>query len=209
MLKPNSILAIDFDGTCVTHEFPKIGRDIGAQRVLKRLVAAGHRLILWTMRSSGRADGTDPLGDAVAWFAKNAIPLFGINGNPEQSSWTGSPKAYAHLYVDDAALGAPLLPGLKGEKPFLDWLRVERMLFPDESMLKREVLMRTIDHPEANGRKPISGDVAFDLRFPLEDNRELVVAMGELGFDRVSQIILDNLAGTPSYSDGSTNMDKK
>ena len=24
------IIAIDFDGTCVTHEYPKIGKDIGA-----------------------------------------------------------------------------------------------------------------------------------------------------------------------------------
>ncbi len=24
------IIAIDFDGTCVTHMYPKIGRDIGA-----------------------------------------------------------------------------------------------------------------------------------------------------------------------------------
>lgn len=130
MLKPNSIVAVDFDGTCVTHEFPKLGRDIGAQRVLKRLVKEGHRLILWTMRSGNRADGSDPLADAVGWFALNKIPLFGINGNPEQKSWTESPKAYAHLYVDDAALGAPLLNGLKGEKPFIDWPAVERLLFP-------------------------------------------------------------------------------
>lgn len=24
------IIAVDFDGTCVTHEFPKVGKDIGA-----------------------------------------------------------------------------------------------------------------------------------------------------------------------------------
>ena len=44
-------IVIDFDGTVVTHEFPKIGRDIGAVPVLKELVANGHRLILFTMRS--------------------------------------------------------------------------------------------------------------------------------------------------------------
>ena len=48
------IIAVDFDGTCVTHEYPDIGRDIGAAPVLKRLVESGVRLILWTMRQSAK-----------------------------------------------------------------------------------------------------------------------------------------------------------
>lgn len=32
------VIAVDFDGTCVTHEFPKIGKDIGAIPVLRKLV---------------------------------------------------------------------------------------------------------------------------------------------------------------------------
>lgn len=43
-------IAIDFDGTCVTPEYPEIGKDIGAVPVLKRLVENGHKLILHTMR---------------------------------------------------------------------------------------------------------------------------------------------------------------
>lgn len=43
------IIAVDFDGTCVTHEFPKVGRDIGAVPVLRKLVENGHKLILFTM----------------------------------------------------------------------------------------------------------------------------------------------------------------
>ena len=45
------IIAVDFDGTCVTHEFPEVGRDIGAVPVLKELVEKGHKIILYTMRS--------------------------------------------------------------------------------------------------------------------------------------------------------------
>ena len=45
------IIAIDFDGTVVTHEFPRISKDIGSISVLKELIKAGHKLILWTMRS--------------------------------------------------------------------------------------------------------------------------------------------------------------
>jgi hypothetical protein len=46
-----AIIGIDFDGTVVTHDFPKIGKDIGAVPVLRKLVDNGHKLILFTMRS--------------------------------------------------------------------------------------------------------------------------------------------------------------
>jgi len=52
------ITGIDFDGTCVTHKFPKIGKEIGAVPVLKKLVEQGHRLILFTMRSDMSDAGT-------------------------------------------------------------------------------------------------------------------------------------------------------
>lgn len=116
------IIAVDFDGTCVTHEYPKVGRFIGAEGVLLDLVKAGHKLILWTMRSG------QPLADAVEWFEAAGIPLFGVNENPQQKEWTASPKAYANLYIDDAALGIPLLGGLTGERPFVDWVKVRGML---------------------------------------------------------------------------------
>lgn len=45
------IIAVDFDGTCVTHEFPEVGKDIGAVPVLRELVEKGHKIILYTMRS--------------------------------------------------------------------------------------------------------------------------------------------------------------
>jgi len=44
------VLAIDFDGTCVTHDFPRIGSEIGAPPVLRALVSSGHKLVLFTMR---------------------------------------------------------------------------------------------------------------------------------------------------------------
>lgn len=132
------IIAVDFDGTCVTHEFPKVGRDVGAAPVLRALVMAGHRLVLWTMRSDGREalnarngqplENPNPLSDAIKWFTERDIPLWEVNKNPEQATWTESPKAYANLYIDDAALGAPLLEGLKGERPFIDWNLVRVML---------------------------------------------------------------------------------
>lgn len=130
-------IAVDFDGTCVTHDFPRVGADIGAQPVLRKLVAAGHKLILFTMRSDiSDPQSDDPgihvqggnyLSDALDWFSRNGIPLWGIQTNPEQRSWTTSPKAYADCYIDDAAIGCPLIADVSG-RPFVDWAEVERLL---------------------------------------------------------------------------------
>lgn len=130
------IIAIDFDGTCVKHSFPALGEDIGAVPVLKRLVASGHQLILWTMRSDAQqsqiVDGYeyhtgDFLTQAEEWFRGHGIPLYGVQRNPTQDEWTTSPKAYAQLYIDDAALGCPLVCPV-GERPYVDWRAVEEIL---------------------------------------------------------------------------------
>lgn len=137
MSKPFTI-AIDFDGTVVHHEFPEVGQDVpGAADVLRELAHAGHNLILWTMRSDGRESG-DFLAPAVDWFHQRGIPLYGVQVNPTQHHWTGSPKAFAHLYIDDAGLGCPLLPAIKPDgRPYVDWVAVRQMLveaglLPDE-----------------------------------------------------------------------------
>ena len=113
-------IAIDFDGTCVTHDYPRIGKDIHAIPVLNKLVSNGHKLILNTMRSGKELD------DAVNWFKENNIELFGINENPTQKRWTNSPKSYAHMYIDDAAFGCPLLniPEIS-DRPFVNWVSIE------------------------------------------------------------------------------------
>ena len=130
-------ICIDFDGTVVTHEFPKVGRDVGAIPVLRELVKNGHNLILFTMRSDiVNPHGEDNelhlesgnyLTDAIDWFKANQIPLYGIQTNPTQHTWTTSPTAYGQLYIDDAALGTPLVYN-KHERPFVDWLAVRDML---------------------------------------------------------------------------------
>lgn len=116
-------IAIDFDGTCVTHEYPNIGREIeGCVDVLKELVREGHKLILYTMRSGKY------LEEAVDWFKEHGIPLWGINKNPTQSAWTKSPKVYANMYIDDAACGCPLIYDNQSGRPFVDWDAVKIIL---------------------------------------------------------------------------------
>ena len=98
-------ILIDFDGTCVTHNFPQIGEEIGAAQVLRDLVRNGHNLILFTMRAEDCY-----LDEALNWFKQNQIKLYGININPEQSKFTSSPKAYGDLIIDDISLGIKKLP---------------------------------------------------------------------------------------------------
>ena len=115
------IIAIDFDGTCVSHEYPRIGKDIGAVPVLKKIINNGNNIILYTMRSGKE------LEEAIEWFENNKIPLYGVNKNPSQSSWTSSPKVYAHMYIDDAALGIALVEPVNA-RPYVDWEEVEFLL---------------------------------------------------------------------------------
>lgn len=114
-------IAIDFDGTCVKHAYPKIGADIGAVPILQELIEDGHQLILFTMRSD------EGLEEAINWFDINGIELYGIQADPNQTKWTDSPKAYAHLYIDDAALGCPLIHE-DGRRPYVDWIEVRNEL---------------------------------------------------------------------------------
>lgn len=123
MVKQRYNFAVDFDGTVITHEYPRIGKDIGAVPVLKALVEQGHSLITNTMRSGKSLD------EAIKWFYDNGIELYGIQNNPTQGDWTTSPKIYADIYIDDAALGAPLkFDSEISSRPFIDWVKVEEML---------------------------------------------------------------------------------
>jgi hypothetical protein len=118
-------IAVDFDGTCVDHLYPDIGRSVPhAVDSLREIARRGHRIILWTMRSG------DELDRARQWFEEWCIPLHGVNENADQRTWTKSPKVYAHHYIDDAAVGCPLRENPRhGGRPYVDWQRVMEILF--------------------------------------------------------------------------------
>jgi len=61
------------------------------------------------------------LDEAVRWLMWHDIILHGINHNPNQDSWTDSPKAYGHLYIDDAAFGCPLSTVKGFARQSVDW----------------------------------------------------------------------------------------
>ena len=99
-------IAVDFDGTIVSHDFPGIGKEIPfAVATLRTLIAEGHKVILWTSR-----DG-DLLKDALEWCAARGLKFYAVNSNYPDNSIVpvekrrGSPKVVADIYIDDRNLG--------------------------------------------------------------------------------------------------------
>ena len=117
------IIGIDFDGTVVEHEFPIIGRPVPlAQTVLNRLCHRGDKLILWSVRSGPY------LREAASYLEERGVKLWGINKNPNQHIFSDSVKAHCDVYIDDKALGCPLIYPTGGKKPYVDWNEVGRIL---------------------------------------------------------------------------------
>ena len=124
------IIAVDFDGTLVDHVFPEIGEPVpGAFEWLRRFKEAGAFLILYTMRADERGMkslATFPgerrfLSEAVEFCRGYGVEFDALNRNPTQHEWTASPKAYAHVYIDDAAFGCPLNPPRNGGRCTVNW----------------------------------------------------------------------------------------
>lgn len=96
------IIAVDFDGTIVEHEYPEIGRIRPfAFESLVVLQSQKHRLILWTHRSGQLLD------DAVEFCRSNGVEFYAVNKNYPEEKWSehDSRKIFADLYIDDRNLG--------------------------------------------------------------------------------------------------------
>lgn len=105
------IVAVDFDGTIVTPEFPNIGRlRAGAKEALLRLQEMGYYVIIWSCR-----DG-DWVTKAQDFLREQGIPFDAFNENAARTlkpdgDWPGiNPrKIFANLYIDDQSW--PPFPG--------------------------------------------------------------------------------------------------
>jgi hypothetical protein len=89
---------------------------------MKKWKEAGAQLILWTMR--GDKDRTDEayLTHAVQFCRDKGVEFDAVNEGIGDWRWTNSPKAFAKIYVDDAAFGCPLLPSNEmGARRMVDW----------------------------------------------------------------------------------------
>lgn len=97
------IIAVDFDGTIVEHEYPKIGRAIPfAIDTLKKIQATGlHQLVLWTVREGSLLD------EAVEYCRERGLEFYAVNSNyPEETPENKEArKLTADLWIDDRNLG--------------------------------------------------------------------------------------------------------
>ena len=111
------IIAVDFDGPIVDHEYPEIGKPkLFAFETLKALQDRGAQLILWTYRAGKELD------EAVEFCSKNGIEFYAVNKNYPEEVYdeTISRKIIADIYIDDRNVGG-----------FMSWSEVWQMLNPD------------------------------------------------------------------------------
>ena len=98
------IIAVDFDGTIVEHEYPAIGREIPfATETLRMLMQERHKLILWSVREGKLLD------DAVKWCKERGVEFYAVNKDyPEETLANNnhfSRKLKADVFIDDRNLG--------------------------------------------------------------------------------------------------------
>lgn len=133
-------IAIDFDGTIVSHRYPKIGEERPfALKALKLLIEERHRLILWTVREGALLD------EAVEWCRERGVEFYAINNDyPDDINVNLelSRKIKVDLFIDDRNLGG--LP---------DWEDIYKMIHekhpyqfvPDEEEFpKRKSLIKKL-----------------------------------------------------------------
>ena len=113
-----NVIAVDFDGTICTENFPEIGQLIvAAKRTLKRFKAKGGHIIIWTCRS-----GQD-LQEAIDFLHEYHVPYDTINENlPYRiKQYKADPrKVGADMYIDDRNPGG------------VDWNLIAKLLEVDE-----------------------------------------------------------------------------
>lgn len=107
------IVAVDFDETIVRpvdHNNPSSWVEVeGAFKWMKQLQEAGLKLILWTVRTN-RPDGKNMLEQAVHYCKERGVEFYAVNKIPTRPEDWRSPKIKACIFIDDRAVGCPLLP---------------------------------------------------------------------------------------------------
>ena len=132
------IIAVDFDGTIVEHEYPKIGKEkIFATETLRQLINDGHRLILWTVREG------ELLDEAVEWCRQRGVEFYAVNKDfPEENISKNeqfSRKIKADVWIDDLNVGG--LP---------DWGTIYRIITEKKTLQQaiEEKLVNQLPKPQ-------------------------------------------------------------
>ena len=133
------IIAVDFDGTVVEHDYPKIGTERPhATEVLRKLMEDGHKLILWTVREGPLLD------EAINWCMERGVQFASINESiyTDHREHAPSRKLHADIFIDDCNIGGPW-----------DWELVYRMIH--ENLSYRAILreIRTQSKQQASNQE--------------------------------------------------------
>ena len=153
-----TILAVDFDGTVVPHDFPNIGDPLdGAIQTLKDLKNAGYTLIMWTCRESHY------LVDAINCCRAQGIEFRSINHNTNEDEWAGSRKIYADVYIDDKNVGG-----------FIGWDKIRKILLP--TINDKGVIYDIYSIKENHVGLPVK---IYEYKPELIGNKDLVEVLGD------------------------------
>ena len=105
------VIAIDFDNTISTHNYPYTGYLIPmAKEVIDVIKDNGHHTFLWTVRSDESFDSegrVNSLNEAKKFIIDHEIEIDTFNVSPIHPS--SSPKQLAHIVIDDINLGTPMM----------------------------------------------------------------------------------------------------
>ena len=114
-----SVIAVDFDGTIVRHDFPEIGPEVpGALAVLDDLHEAGHTLLLHTARTE------EYLFKAEEWCRAVGIHFDNYQDFIMNASWGhNNRKIAADYFIDDRGAGVPL-----NHDNTVDWVEIRKDL---------------------------------------------------------------------------------
>ena len=110
-------IAIDFDGTIVEHQYPRIGKEmLFAFATIKELQKKGHKLILNTYRTGALLD------EAVEYCRQNGVEFHAVNKSyPDEIITENTPrKLDVDVFIDDRNVGG-----------FIGWSAVWQTLHPE------------------------------------------------------------------------------
>lgn len=93
------IVAVDFDGTLTSNEFPDIGEiNNNVVNWVRERKDNGATIILWTTRQNKK------LQEALDFCDKKDIPIDYVNQNVPWLPFNTSQKIFADIYLDDRSL---------------------------------------------------------------------------------------------------------
>jgi hypothetical protein len=131
---------LDFDGTVVEHQYPKIGRsNFGCLEIIKKLQDAGHEIILNTYRADCE-DGTleqaiNVLNENHWKLEKDRIqPITKFCKSkiyPNSLNWEEI-KQTNILFIDDSAANTPLKKAVMSEGMMVDWNELDKQFEVNE-----------------------------------------------------------------------------